>query len=89
MLIAALLAAAAAAQPVYQPAENNRALPACVAGQLTPAVDRSTDRVRKAARLGDLPTVAMELTVARRVDGCPVPVIVSNDAERNVRSGRR
>ena len=87
-MLTAILLAAAAAEPTYQPAENNRPAPACVARQITPAVDRSADQGRKPKRLGQLPKAAVELTVARRVDGCPVPVIVSNDAERNVRSGR-
>lgn len=87
-MLTAILLAAAAAEPTYQPAENNRPAPACVARQITPAVDRSADQGRKPTRLGQLPKAAVELTVARRVDGCPAPVIVSNDAERNVRSGR-
>ncbi|WP_269715565.1 hypothetical protein [Caulobacter sp. NIBR2454] len=88
MLIAILLAAAAAAQPVYQPAENNRPVPACVAGQLIPAVTKPTDNGQRASRLGDLPTAAMELAVGRRVDGCPAPMIVRNNVEQNIRSGR-
>jgi hypothetical protein len=89
MLTAALLAAAATAQAAYQPAENNRPAPECIARQLIPAVQRTPNQRLRASRLGELPNGVMELTVDRRVDGCPAPVIVSNDAERNVRSGRR
>ncbi|WP_369058463.1 hypothetical protein ABOZ73_12470 [Caulobacter sp. 73W] len=87
MLTIALLAAVAG-QPAYQPAENNRPVPACIARQVIPAVQKTPDQRLRASRLGELPNGVMELTVDRRVDGCPAPVIVRNDAERNLRTRR-
>ncbi|MDG2521061.1 hypothetical protein P7B02_05850 [Caulobacter segnis] len=94
MLTAALLAAAATtiAPPLttakmFQVAREK----SCFQRQFFHANNNAVLRGQppKSEPLSKQPPARMELAVSRRVDGCPVPVIIRQDVERTLPSPRR
>lgn len=79
-----LLAAtpAFAADPVPTPNPVPLAERDCSAPRAGPVADPAKTQPMRARRLADLPPANLERAVWRRVDGCPVPVIVRYGVDR-------